>query len=304
MATIITLSNVHHFLVQVMLIFTLHNSTFVRCACLEDVLSLTNGTNPCPFDKKSIKSMFLVDQQNCLSNCSAYFTDPYYTGWNKNTVYEINYISILFTKTQYLFGWSVTCAGPSYSKFSLSLLCEGKYFYERGIGESCVEPAQCQAVNPDSTCNFPNGKCSCQEGYLWNSTTCIEARGLDGNCTESKQCQEINVDSTCNTVRSKCECQQGFIQHFNSCLPARKLGESCANPLQCSVTSQNSTCNDTSNVCECKEGYLEVFNTCTIGRLVLDEICKGYLQSERRGHDKKDIENACSTLIYNPSRET
>lgn len=39
-----------------------------------------------------------------------------------------------------------------------------------------------------------------------------------------------------------------------------------------------------------------------LGRLVLDEMCKGYSQSERRGHDTIDIENACSTLIYNPSR--
>lgn len=54
--------------------------------------------------------------------------------------------------------------------------CELPLVSERGIGESCVEPAQCQAVNPDSTCNLPSGKCSCQEGYLWNSTTCIEGK--------------------------------------------------------------------------------------------------------------------------------
>nr|XP_022309436.1 uncharacterized protein LOC111115120 isoform X2 [Crassostrea virginica]XP_022309437.1 uncharacterized protein LOC111115120 isoform X2 [Crassostrea virginica] len=274
------------------------------CACLEDVLSLLHKTIPCGFKKNTFISMFIDNSQECLSNCSIYSTDPWYTKWKENKIYEIKNVAIQFSQTQYRFEWGFNCRTSSDYKFPITFLCEGKHFFERGIGESCINPAQCKAVNPHSTCNLPSGKCSCQEGYLWNSTTCIEARGLDSYCTESKQCQEINADSACNSVSSKCECRQGFIQHFNSCLPARKLGEPCDDPLQCLVTSQNSTCNDTSNVCECEEGYLEVLSICTKGRVLLDEMCESYSHSDSSGHDK-DFENVCSALsaqIFNPSR--
>ncbi|XP_078321345.1 uncharacterized protein LOC144621609 [Crassostrea virginica] len=305
MANPVTLSHIHHFLLQVLLSVIIHNTTFVGCACLEDVLSFLNSDSSCKFQREYFISKFKDDRQECLSNCSVNLTDPLYTTWSKTKNHELEYMTIKFSETQYKFDWTVGCKQYSYSKVSLTFLCEGRHFYERGIGERCINSWQCQAVNPGSICNLSSGKCSCQEGYLWNSTICIEARGLDSNCTESKQCQEINADTTCNTVSSKCECQQGFIQHFNSCLPARKLGEPCDDPLQCSVTSQNSTCNDTTNVCECKEGYLEVINTCTKGRVLLDEMCESYSHSDSSGHDK-DFENVCSALsaqIFNPSRE-
>ena len=53
---------------------------------------------------------------------------------------------------------------------------ESPLLSERGIGERCINSSQCEAVNPGSTCNLSSGKCSCQEGYLWNSITCIEGK--------------------------------------------------------------------------------------------------------------------------------
>nr|XP_022305101.1 uncharacterized protein LOC111112086 isoform X2 [Crassostrea virginica] len=240
MAVPITLSHIHHFLLQVLLSVILHNTTFVGCACLEDVLSLLDSVSSCEFKKEYFISKFIDDQQECLSNCSVSSTDPLYTTWSVTRNYELEHMEIKFSETLYRFEWRVGCTGYlSYPKVSLTFLCEGRHFYERGIGERCMNSSQCQAVNPGSTCNLSSGKCSCQEGYLWNSITCIEARKLGEPCGDPLQCSVINQNATCNDTTHVCECKEGYLEVINTCTKGPiLLDEMCESYRQSEILDQ------------------------------------------------------------------
>lgn len=64
-----------------------------------------------------------------MSNCSIYSTDPWYTKWKENKIYEIKNVAIQFSQTQYRFEWGFNCRTSSDYKFPITFLCEGKHFF-------------------------------------------------------------------------------------------------------------------------------------------------------------------------------
>ncbi|XP_078321346.1 uncharacterized protein LOC111114104 [Crassostrea virginica] len=207
------------FLFRIILSVWLHYVLLVRCICLQDVLSFYDSKKACDLKKEDF-----IRSIDCLCTCQCYI-ESIKPSLKENTSYEIEQLTIKFSKKVEIHSYP-SCASYFNTDLDVTFNCEGRYYNEREIGDSCCFTNQCKAVDPHSTCHSTKQKCVCEAGYFWNSSKCLKARKLGDSCSDPIQCLTNNPNSTCDQSKNVCR---------------QLLNEVCENYLQSGISNHEQT---------------------------------------------------------------
>lgn len=169
-----------------------------------------------------------------------------------------------------------------------------------GLGQNCLDSAQCDAGVLNAVCSTETGTCKCRNGddnfgnqfclkrkrlrvktntkrSIFQACFFIDAgstprqdppirRRLPGqSCTSSAECSAGANNATC--TEAICQCNFGFvlIAADFSCRLVAALDEECSFTEQCSSLVSNSVCDGDRRRCKCQHGFIPLGDRCIAG---------------------------------------